>query len=313
MSSIVGSIIAALVVIAAVPPLFLPVVSAASAPAWRVAFTAQGGPFTDAVTLAGALFISRQDGAVFRDGALWTTIPVDATGEGGLNALASDGSHLWAGYVASDRRITVAEITTGAPVVIAAFGIAGEAHNAAGLLYDNGVLLFGIGDNGEAWQAQSATLAGGKVWAINPQTGESAITAKGLRNPWHLTRINTAIYIADVGESRYEEVNIYRSGANYGWPCYEAFEPRAYDPETCDALAPVAPALTYGHGAGRGVVGVALMNGHLVYADFAGEIRRFDGALVRTFDAKVSKLTPTGEGVVALTFAGGMARAEVWR
>ena len=294
------------------PPVFLPFIS--NAPAINNC-TQTGKPFTDAVVHRGVLVISRQDGAIFRDCQLWATVPVNAAGEGGLNALATDGARLWAGYVSAQGRITVAEITTGTPAVIADFGAAGNKHNAAGLLYDNGVLLFGIGDNEDALTAQDGAKAGGKLWTINPQTGERAITAKGLRNPWHIARIGRDIYISDVGEIKYEEVNVYTSGANYGWPCFEGTERRIYDCGYGPNVTPatVLPFVLYGRDMGRGVVGVAAVGNALVYADFAGDVRTFAHQPVRKVEGLVSKLTMAGNVPVVLVFGRGVARAEVWR
>jgi hypothetical protein len=294
------------------PPVFLPFIS--TQPVLSDC-TQTGKPFTDAVVHRGVLVISRQDGAVFRDCKLWATVPVNAAGEGGLNALATDGQRLWVGYVSAQGRITVAEITTGTPAVIADFGVAVNKHNAAGLLYDNGVLLFGIGDNEDALSAQDDSKAGGKLWTINPQTGERAITAKGLRNPWHIVRIGRDIYISDVGEIKFEEVNVYKAGANYGWPCFEGIERRIFDCGYGPYITPATllPVVMYGREMGRGVVGVAAVGGTLVYADFAGDVRTFNHQPVRKVEGLVSKLTMAGGVPVVLVFGRGAARAEVVR
>jgi hypothetical protein len=293
------------------PPVFLPFI--ASAPTLNDC-TQTGRPFTDAVVHGGVLVISRQDGAIFRDCKLWTTVPVNAAGEGGLNALATDGRNLWTGYVNAQGRIVVADITSGTPAVIADFGLAGNKHNAAGLLYTNGVLLFGIGDNETPLAAQDDASPRGKVWTINPTTGEKSITAKGLRNPWHITQIGTQIFISDVGEVKFEEINVYARGNNYGWPCYEGSERRIFDCGYGANVTPatVAPFVAYGRDMGRGVVGVASLDGVLVYADFAGDVRTFAGVPVRRVDGLVSKLTMAGNAPVMLTFKGGKASAEVW-
>lgn len=53
------------------------------------------------------------------------------------------------------------------------------------------------------------------------------IWAYGVRNPWSLTfdRGGTReLFVADIGQMRWEEVNIIHRGANYGWPLREGFE-----------------------------------------------------------------------------------------
>lgn len=64
----------------------------------------------------------------------------------------------------------------------------------------------------------------------NPYVGAPGcdeIWAVGLRNPWRMSfdRLNGDLYIADVGEWRFEEVNYLPAGAgngaNFGWHCWE--------------------------------------------------------------------------------------------
>ncbi|WP_045467744.1 PQQ-dependent sugar dehydrogenase [Winogradskyella sp. PG-2] len=64
----------------------------------------------------------------------------------------------------------------------------------------------------------------------NPFVGSSTIRpeiwAYGLRNPWKFSfdRLNNDIWIADVGQGNYEEINRASGslgGLNYGWRCYE--------------------------------------------------------------------------------------------
>lgn len=62
--------------------------------------------------------------------------------------------------------------------------------------------------------------------ASNPfvgATGEDEIYALGLRNPWRnsFDLATGQLYIADVGQSNAEEINIGAAGANYGWRRYE--------------------------------------------------------------------------------------------
>lgn len=53
------------------------------------------------------------------------------------------------------------------------------------------------------------------------------IWAYGVRNPWSLSfdRGGThELFVADIGQMRWEEVNVIHRGANYGWPLREGFE-----------------------------------------------------------------------------------------
>lgn len=49
------------------------------------------------------------------------------------------------------------------------------------------------------------------------------IYAWGLRNPWRCSfdPVNGWFWVADVGQSAREEINIVTNGGNYGWRCYE--------------------------------------------------------------------------------------------
>lgn len=297
---------------------FLPFVAKTNAPTWTTAMKVQGKPFTDVVAIGDSLYVSRQDGTIFKDGTPWTTIPVNSAGEAGLNAMATDGTRLWAGYVSAGGTGIIASIDTAtkALATIADFGPMSGEHNMAGLFYTNGRLLAGLGDNEDAWTGQSATLPNGKLWWINPDTGERAMAAKGVRNPWAITSIAGQVMFVDVGETKFEEVNAFAAGANYGWPCFEGMEPRAYDPETCDALQWVTPVVMYGRNVGRGAVGVAMLDGVKVFADFDGNVRDFSTKPVKKFEGFISKMTPIAgnPGAVAvLTFQNGTASVELNR
>jgi hypothetical protein len=79
------------------------------------------------------------------------------------------------------------------------------------------------------------TVAGGSNYSIPPGNaftngagnGCDEIWAFGLRNPWRFSfdRADGSGWIADVGQSNWEEVNTFAAGTvgglNYGWSCYE--------------------------------------------------------------------------------------------
>jgi len=77
---------------------------------------------------------------------------------------------------------------------------------------------------------------GGAPYAIppgNPFVADDEIRDEiwllGLRNPWRFSfdRLTGDLYVADVGLSKWEEVNFVPAGVgglNLGWPCYEGME-----------------------------------------------------------------------------------------
>lgn len=82
--------------------------------------------------------------------------------------------------------------------------------------------------------------------------GDDAVWAFGLRNPFRpsFDKETGALYIADVGEDLFEEINIGANGANYGWSGYEGssiFDLSLLTGPTDNLLF---PAYEYAHGAG---------------------------------------------------------------
>jgi glucose/arabinose dehydrogenase len=88
------------------------------------------------------------------------------------------------------------------------------------------------------------------VPADNPFVGQpgarSEIYAYGLRNPWKFSfdPAGGELYLADVGEDRWEEINRITAGGNYGWPFMEGGECFIYH----DSGALADPACPAQHG-----------------------------------------------------------------
>jgi glucose/arabinose dehydrogenase len=132
-------------------------------------------------------------------------------------------------------------------------------HNGGELQFDrNGLLYVGMGDGGSAGdpgnRAQNPRDKLGKLLRINPlkRGAKWQMVALGLRNPWRFSfdRANGDLYIGDVGQGNWEEID-YRAAsaigtlANYGWHVYEG---HAHFSNT--ALGPgrlVAPVYVYSH------------------------------------------------------------------
>ena len=197
-------------------------------------------------------------------------------------------------------------------------------HNGGAIQFgEDGKLYVAVGDNANGDNAQSLGNLKGKMLRIskdgtiptsNPfyakATGKNrAIWARGLRNPFKFAvKPGTGtIFINDVGQNTWEEINRGAPGANYGWPRYEG-------PESARSYVP--PIFAYRHDGdlattGCSITGGAFYNpttvrfpsgyvGDYFFADFcSGWIRRYDPAtdkavgfatgLDRPVDLKVGK------------------------
>ena len=82
------------------------------------------------------------------------------------------------------------------------------------------------------------------------------IWAFGVRNPWKFSfdRLTGDLYIADVGQNQWEEVNFQpansEGGENYGWRCYEGDVPYNTSGECADITGETYPVATYSHSTG---------------------------------------------------------------
>ncbi len=175
-------------------------------------------------------------------------------------------------------------------------------HNGGAIHFGkDGKLYVAVGDNANGENAQSLRNLKGKMLRINKggtiprdnpfykkATGRNrAIWALGLRNPFSFAvqPRKGKVFINDVGEQRWEEINRGAAGANYGWPRYEG-------PESNPKYR--SPVFAYRHGStkttGCAITGGAFYDpttrrfprgyvGDYFFADYCGGwIRRLDAA-----------------------------------
>ncbi|HET8523186.1 MAG TPA: PQQ-dependent sugar dehydrogenase [Thermomicrobiales bacterium] len=94
---------------------------------------------------------------------------------------------------------------------------------------------------------------------VDKQDARPEIWAYGLRNPWRFSfdRKTGDLYIADVGQSTYEEIDVQpansQGGQNYGWNIMEGVSCYATSP--CDQSGLTLPVFTYTHDSGCSVTG----------------------------------------------------------
>ena len=173
-----------------------------------------------------------------------------------------------------------------------------DNHNGGHVAFGpDGTLYLGLGDGGSAGDPagngqDTSTLLGamlrldvdgGDPYAIpadNPFAdggGAPEIFAWGLRNPWRWSfdRATGALWVGDVGQNSWEEVDHVELGGNYGWNTKEAFS--CYRAETCDEAGLIDPVVAYENdGEDASVIvgpvyrGEALptLQGVLLYTDF---------------------------------------------
>ena len=188
--------------------------------------------------------------------------------------------------------------------------VATVSHNGGALAFGpDGMLYISTGDNYYPHLAQSLTSRFGKILRINAdgtvptdnpfynvQGAYGEIWALGLRNPFTFQFSpasgdggnGSLMYINDVGQDSWEEINMGARGANYGWPLCEGF---------CNDSQFTDPVYAYPHptnGRGSSITGGAFYEG----ADqFPPEYRGsyFFGDYTRGF---ISRLPPSSNEAV---------------
>ncbi|XP_026769878.3 HHIP-like protein 1 [Pangasianodon hypophthalmus] len=186
-------------------------------------------------------------------------------------------------------------------------------HNGGQLLFGlDGYLYVFIGDGGRAGDPfgkfgnsqNKSTLLGkalridvennddGAPYSIpsdNPFLGEKdskpEIYAYGVRNMWRCSidrgdpitgQGQGRMFCGDVGQNKFEEVDIIEKGGNYGWRAKEGFS--CYDKKLClnSSLDDILPIFAYPHTVGRSVTGgyvyrgceMPNLNGLYIFGDF---------------------------------------------
>lgn len=154
--------------------------------------------------------------------------------------------------------------------------------------------------------------------------GRGEIWATGLRNTWRFS-VDPAtgdLWLADVGQGAFEEVNRVPAGAggrNLGWSCREGAQ--TYDGSRCRPGADYQdPVAVYGRGYGISITGgfayrgsryASLLSGRYVAGDFgSGRVFYLEGSTRRTMSQRLPGVTSFGEDggreLWAVTFSGAL-------
>jgi uncharacterized repeat protein (TIGR03806 family) len=200
-----------------------------------------------------------------------------------------------------------------------------DNHNGGNLAFDaNGLLFIGLGDGGGANDPQETgqdqrrllgkmlrididNITPGQPYDIPPDNLNAAnarcnvngsgaqncpeIYALGLRNPWRWSfdRQTGQLWLADVGQNAWEEIDIITRGGNYGWDQREGahcFEPSS----GCQTAGLIDPVAEYSHAVGQSITGgyvyrgtqTTELVGRYLFADFVSGM--------------IGSLTPNGGG-----------------
>jgi glucose/arabinose dehydrogenase len=160
-----------------------------------------------------------------------------------------------------------------------------EGHHAGQLAFGpDGMLYLGLGDGGfqgdPGNRAQDPGSFQGKFLRLDvdkPSDGRGygipadnpwasgggpylpEVWAVGMRNPWrYCFSPDGRLVVADVGQNRWEEIDVVEAGRNYGWSLRESAHCYAEGRErsgNCRDPSLVDPIFEYGHGEGSAIIG----------------------------------------------------------
>lgn len=249
---------------------------------------------------AKRLFLAEKTGAirVLKEGRVLSAPYLDLTkrvsrgAEQGLLGLAFDNGFMTTGklyvnYTDKNGDTRIVEITVASPAADVA-EVKDERqlllewqpysnHNGGHLLMTKeGWLLVGLGDGGSGGDprnnSQNAKTILGKMFRLDPAAKSKSlrmrILAKGVRNPWRyaLDRQTGDLYIADVGQNKWEEIHVLSlaelEGKNFGWNVMEGAH--CYGGSNCRREGLELPAVEYDHAEGCSITGGAVYRGKAI-------------------------------------------------
>jgi glucose/arabinose dehydrogenase len=261
-----------------------------------------GNPTAMAWDPTARIFVADQNGdlRVIKNGKLlprpFVHLNVDSNGERGLLGVAIDPSfnsnhyvYLYYTVPGSPAHNRVSRFTASGDVAVPGSevvlldlnALSGATNHNGGAIHfgvDGRQLYIATGDNANGANSQTLSNLLGKILRMNPDgsiptdnpfyntaNGKNRLVwALGLRNPFTFTfhPSSARMFINDVGESTWEEINDGIAGSNYGWPNVEG-------PANPPNPAFRDPIFAYGHGSsdtlGCAIVGGAFYNPPIAY------------------------------------------------
>jgi glucose/arabinose dehydrogenase len=293
------------------------------------------GPTAMQIAPDGRIFVCQQGGnlRVIKNGALlstpFLTLTVDSSGERGLLGVAFDpnfptNNFLYVYYTVTSnpRHNRVSRFTANGDVVVPGSeqiiweldNLGGATNHNGGAIHfgPDGKLYIAVGENATPSNSQTLNNMLGKVLRINsngtiptdnPFFGTASgnnrsIWALGLRNPFTFAFQpgSGRLFINDVGQSAWEEINDGIAGSNYGWPTTEGST-------TNPSFR--SPLFSYGHG-GSSTTGCAIAGGAFYNpttpqfpASYTGKYFFADlcSGWIRVFDPATGMADPFATGI----------------
>ena len=217
-------------------------------------------PTAMAVSPDGRIFVCQQGGKlrVIKNGALlaapFVTLTVDSNGERGLLGVAFDPNFVTNQYVylyytvpGSPARNRLSRFTGNGDVAVAGSELillelnnlsSATNHNGGALHFGlDGKIYVAVGENANPSNAQTLNNLLGKILRLNsdgsipddnpfvgnPPPARHEIWTLGHRNPFSfgVQPFTGRIFVNDVGQNTWEEIDDEKAGLNYGWPTCE--------------------------------------------------------------------------------------------
>ena len=207
----------------------------------------------------------------------------------------ADNGHVWIYYTRapdgasrlSRVRLVGSAVAAGSELIVLETPQPYRNHNGGTVRFGpDGLLYLGLGDGGGGGRpARPRPESGARCWAAccgspssqasaaepyripadNPFVGAAEarweIYAYGLRNPWRMAfdPATGLLWTGDVGQNRWEEVDVIVAGGNYGWAAREGLE--CFASAECAVAGEELPVWVYSHDEGCSISGGVVYRG----------------------------------------------------